>query len=67
MQNTLDYIDAEIARLDAEELISYNRHEIDSVFEISRMKILLNRVREVANADKVAQDKLDFERRCESC
>jgi len=66
MKNTLEYIDSEIARLDIEESIALSNNKIDQVLAIGAMKTILHAVHNVAHADKMAQDKLDFERRLKS-
>ena len=67
MQNTIQYIEDELARLDISEKNYTTNGNIDGAIRIMAIKSALNRVREVAESEKSAQDKLDFERRCESC
>lgn len=67
MQNTIQYIEDELARLDISENTFTLNGNIDGAIRIMAIKSALNRVREVAEADKVTQDKLDFERSLKSC
>ena len=67
MQKTIQYIDEELARLDIADKNYTSNGNIDGAIRIMAIKSALNRVREVAEAEKSAQDKLDFERSLKSC
>ena len=67
MQNTIQYIDEELARLDISEKNYTSNGNIDGAIRIMAIKSALNRVREVAESEKSAQVTLEYERRLKPC